>query len=45
MQGISLGNIDLEKPLKYPSGKAEGKTGAQKGYLIRYLINLWIIRI
>lgn len=24
MQDISLGNIELEKPLKYPSGKAEG---------------------
>ena len=45
MQDISLGNIELQKALKYPSGKAEGKIGAQKGDLIRNLINLWIIRI
>ena len=27
MQGISFGNIELEKPLKYPSGKVEEDVG------------------
>ena len=27
MQDNSFGNIESEKPLKYPSGKAEGKIG------------------
>lgn len=27
MQDISFGNIELEKPLKYPSGKVAGEIG------------------
>lgn len=49
MQDISFWNTELEKLLKYPSGKWGEiliyRFRAQKGDLTGHLINLWNIRI